>query len=227
VDVRNLGPQQQAGIDMKKPGGGYQFIDWEREHPIEDDLKMLKWSDEKLDGKGFVNWYTVQHPQLGEVELGGWNDEYCFRNPPPHLLEKEIAPHADFIIWHALISPRLEFGDVKVESLGDGATHIIAVILNTGWLPTSVSGRAEEKKLIRQLEVEIAVPDGAVLVSGKLRVEAGQLAGRALKLKAYWPNDPTDDRVRLDWVVRAPAGSTVTLKATHQRAGKVSRTVTL
>jgi murein tripeptide amidase MpaA len=224
------GPQQQAGIDMKKPGGGsggYQFIDWYRDHPVEDDLKLLKWSDEALSGQGYVAWYPFKHPQLGDIELGGWNDEYCWRNPPPHLLEKEIAPHANFIIWHALISPRLEFLNVEATPLGNGATLIRAVIQNTGWLPTSVSGRAQDKKLVRPLEVEIELPSGAELVSGKLRTEAGQLGGRALKLTPYESNDPTDERVKVEWVVRAPAGSTVTLKATHQRAGTLTRQVRL
>ncbi|MCX7689158.1 MAG: M14 family zinc carboxypeptidase, partial [Fimbriimonadales bacterium] len=37
-------PQRQAGITE------YKFIDWYREHPVEDDLKLLKWSDEALGG---------------------------------------------------------------------------------------------------------------------------------------------------------------------------------
>ncbi len=221
------GPMQQAGIDMKKPGGGYQFIDWAREHPVEDDLKLLKWSDEKLDGKGFVAWYPVQHPQLGEVELGGWNDEYCFRNPPPHLLEKEIAPHADFIIWHALISPRIEFSAVTITAVSDGTYHIRAVVQNTGWLPTSVSGHAQDKALVRPIEVEIALPVSAALISGKPRTLAGQLTGRALKAHAYDNNDATTDRVSVEWVVRATSGSTVTVKATSQRAGTITREVVL
>ncbi|HEY3341724.1 MAG TPA: M14 family zinc carboxypeptidase [Anaerolineae bacterium] len=222
------GPQQNAGIGMKKPSGeGYQFIEWMRNHPLEDDLKLLKWSDEVLDGKGFVNWAPFQHPQLGEVELGGWNDEYCWRNPPPHLLEKEIAPHADLIIWSVLISPRLEFSTVKVEALGDGTYHIIAVAQNTGWLPTAVTGHAQEKKLVRPVEVELCLPEGGALVSGQLRVEAGQLAGRALKNRPYETVDPTTDRVRVEWVVRAPPGSALTLKAAHQRAGCVKHVVYL
>ncbi len=222
-------PQQQAGIDLtKRPDGkGSQYIEWYRDHPIEDDLKLLKWNDEQLEGRGFINWYTAQHPQLGEVELGGWDDDYCWRNPPPPRLEKEIAPHADFIVFHALISPRLEFKEITVMPVGEGAFHIRALVQNTGWLPTHVTDRAKEKKLIRPLEVEIALPEGAALVSGERKVEAGQLAGRALKNTTYWNSDPTDDRAKVEWVVRAPQGSAVTITAVHQRAGKISRTVAL
>lgn len=222
-------PQREAGIDLsKKPGGtGSQFIDWYREHPLEDDLKMMKWNDEVLNGKGFVNWYKFNHPQLGAVELGGWHAEYCWRNPPPHLLEKEIAKHADFIIFHALISPLLEFKDVTVTPLGEGAYHLRAVIQNTGWLSTSVTARAREKTLIRPLEAELTLPEGATLVSGQRKTELGQLEGRALKTTIYWESDPTTDRVKAEWVIRAPAGTAVTLTVTHQRAGKITKTLTL
>jgi len=244
-------PQTQAGIEMKKDNK-WQFIEWFRDHPVDDDLKMFKWNDEVLEGKGFINWYKAQHPQLGEVELGGWHDDYCWRNPPLHLLEKEIAPHADFIIWHALISPLLEFRevtvtpmnggrDVPVERLGSAEGdarpegddpsgrlyHIRALVQNTGWLGTTITKRAEEKKLIRPLEVELTLPDGATLVSGERRTEAGHLSGRALKNTVYWGSDPTTDRAKVEWVVRASPGSTLTLTASHQRAGKVSRAIIL
>ena len=73
-----------------------------KDHPAEDDLKLLRWNDEQLDGKGYVDWYPFEHPQLGEVELGGWDVMYCWGNVPPQFLEREIAPHSDFALWHLL-----------------------------------------------------------------------------------------------------------------------------
>jgi len=224
-------PEKEAGIDLTKgPNGkgGSRYIEWTRQHPVEEDRQLLKWSDEVLGGRGFVNWYAFQHPQLGPVELGGWDMDLMWRNPPPQLLEKEIARHADFIIWHALISPLLEFRDVTVTPLGEGAYHLRAIVQNTGWLPTAVTTRAAEKKLVRPLEVTLSLPAGVTLVSGERRVEAGQLTGRALKLYAdFWAPDPTTDRAKVEWVVRAPAGSAVTITAKHPRAGTLTRTVTL
>ena len=60
-------PNKEAGIT------DYQWIEWYREHPVEDDLKLLKWSDEQCGGRAHVDWYPFQHPQLGAVELGGWD----------------------------------------------------------------------------------------------------------------------------------------------------------
>jgi len=217
-------PQRQAGI------AEYKFIDWYREHLLEDDLKMLRWSDEALGGKGYVDWYPFEHPQLGPVELGGWDMLYAFRNPPPQFLEKEIAPFADWLLWHLLISPRLELHEASGKPLGNDTYHLRLVVRNSGWLPTYVTKKALEKKLVRGLVCEIELPEGATLETGKPREELGQLEGRAYKPSApsSWEGfDPTEDRAKVEWVVRAPAGGKVKLTARHERAGVIVAEVEL
>ena len=217
-------PQRQAGIE------DYKYIEWGREHPLEDDLKMLTWSDEVLGGKGYVDWYPFEHPQLGLVELGGWDWLYAFKNPPPEFLEKEIAPFADWLVWHLLISPRLELYDVSAKPLGDDAYHVRLVVHNTGWLPTYVTKRALQKKVMRGVVCEIELPEGATLETGKPREELGQLEGRAYKSSVpgvYNATDATDDRAKVEWVVHAPKGGAVKLTARHERAGVVVADVEL
>jgi hypothetical protein len=82
---------------------------------------------------------------------------------------------------------------------------------------------------VRPLEVELTLPEGGRLVSGEQRTEAGQLTGRVEKRSAlWWGNDEsTSDRVKLEWVVEAPAGSELGIEARHQRAGVVRRVVSL
>jgi len=210
-------PQQQAGItDLK-------FIDWYREHPVEDDLKLLRWSDEVLGGRGYVDWYPFEHPQLGRVELGGWDMLYAWRNPPPEFLEKEVALFPDWLVWHLLIAPKLAVYEATVEPLGDALYKVRLVVQNTGWLPTYITKKALEKKLVRGVIAEIELPDGATLQLGKPREELGQLEGRAYKPSAasVWNTDTTDDRAKVEWVVHAPQGGTVRLTARHDRAGVV------
>jgi murein tripeptide amidase MpaA len=210
-------PQRQAGIT------DYKFIDWFREHPVEDDLKLLKWSDEALGGRGYVDWYEFEHPQLGRVELGGWDMLYAWRNPPPEFLEKEVALFPDWLVWHLLISPKLEIYEATVEPLGDALYKVRLVVQNTGWLPTYITKKALEKKLVRGVVAEIELPEGATLRTGKPREELGQLEGRAYKPSAvtFWSADPTDDRAKVEWVVHAPQGGTVRLIVRHERAGVV------
>jgi murein tripeptide amidase MpaA len=210
-------PQRQAGIS------DYKFIDWYREHPVEDDLKLLRWSDEVLGGKGYVDWYTFDHPQLGKVELGGWDVMYAWRNPPPPFLEKEVALFPDWLVWHLLISPKLELYEAKATPLGEGLYQVRLVVQNSGWLPTYITKKALEKKVVRGVVAEIELPEGATLRTGKPREELGQLEGRAYKpsTPTTWHADPTDDRAKVEWVVHAPTGGTIKITARHERAGVV------
>lgn len=216
-------PQRHAGIEAKRP------MEWYREHPVEDDLKLLRWNDEKLDGKGFVDWQPFDHPQLGPVELGGWDAIYSIRNPPPQYLEAEVKPHADWLVWHLLISPRLEVLSLDVRHLGGEAHAIRLVVHNTGWLPSYVTKKALERKLVRGVVAEITLPEGAELVSGLLREEGPELEGRAYQSAGVfgWVANTTADRAKFEWVVRVPGGGEVHLTARHERAGVVRRTVDL
>ncbi len=216
-------PQREAGLK------GYHFIEWLRTHPVEDDLALLKWSDEELGGRGYVDWYPYDHPQLGKVELGGWDLMYCWSNPPPEFLEREIAPHSDFAIFHALVSPKLELHSLQVEAVGKDVYAVRLVVINTGWLPTNVTEKALERNVVQPVEVKLSLPDGARLVAGEERTELGQLGGRAHRRSLLWwgADDSTTDRAKAEWVIEAPHGGTVEVEARHQRAGTVRREVEL
>jgi murein tripeptide amidase MpaA len=215
-------PMKQAGIE------NFKFIDWYREHPLSDDLQMLKWNDEVLKGKGYVDWYPYNHPQLGNVELGGWDIMNMWTNPPLEFLEKEISPFPDWIVWHVLISPRLVILDTRVTSLGRDSYRVRLVIQNEGWLPTYVTKKAIERRVTRGVIAEIALPDGASLASGKPREELGELEGRAYKpVMADEAEESTNERVKVEWVVKAKKGTKINLTARHDRAGTVRAEVVL
>lgn len=216
-------PMRQAGIEVARP------IEWFRDHPVEDDLKLIRWSDEQLGGRGFVEWYAFEHPQLGPIELGGWDTQLAFRNPPLEFLEAEVTPHADWLIWNALVSPLLELRRVEVRSLGEDAWRLRVVVQNAGWLPTYVTKKALERKVCRGVVAELELPEGVTLSTGQLRVEGPQLEGRAYKASAPsgWAADPTLDRTRFEWVVSGPAGARVNLRVRHDRAGCIRREVVL
>jgi hypothetical protein len=217
-------PVKEAGIE------NYHFIDWYREHPPEDDLKLLRWSERELGGEGHVDWYPFDHPQLGRVELGGWNKIAVFRNPPPKYREREVRRFPAWLTWQALTLPKLEVMRTDVVRLGDETWKVRLAVHNTGYLPTNVTQRAIDRKASRGIVYEIALPQGASLVSGKPRVEAGQLQGRAGKasLQAFLPsNDITGDRGQCEWTVRAPSGTRLTVVARHDRAGRAAAEVTL
>ena len=217
-------PMREAGLEK------YLYIEWYRDHPIADDLRLFRWSEEKLGGAAHVDWKRFDHPELGSVEIGGWNRFHCFVNPPLHLLERELARFPKWLLWQALLSPRLERVAADVLALGEGAWRVRLVVQNSGWLPSYVSKRALERKVVRALTAEIGLPEGVELVSGKRRQEIGQLEGKAYKHTglSFWPDyHVTDDRASVEWVVRGKPGQRIDLVAWHERAGTVRTAVVL
>jgi murein tripeptide amidase MpaA len=217
-------PNKEAGIT------DYKWIDWYREHPAEDDLKLLKWSDEQCGGLAHVDWYPFRHPQLGMVELGGWDKLNYWRNPPPHLREREAARFPAWLMQIALSLPKLEVLRAEVRALGSDTWRVRFAVANSGWLPAYVSKRALERKTARGTVFQIHLPPGVVLATGRERVEGAHLEGHAPKgsLQAFLPNrDITGDRAVVEWVVRGPRGTAIALTATADRAGTVRTEVTL
>jgi murein tripeptide amidase MpaA len=222
-------PNREAGIT------GYKWIDWYREHSPDDDLKLLKWSDEHCGGQAHVDWRPFQHPQLGAVEIGGWDKMNFWRNPPPHLREREVARFPAWMTQIALSLPKLELLRTEVRALGPDTWRVRFAVANSGWLPAYVSQRALQRKTVRGVMFEIHLPPDSderhiALVSGRQRFEGPQLEGHAPKtsLQAFLPNrEVTADRAVAEWVVRAPRGTQLGLSARADRAGAVRTEVTL
>jgi murein tripeptide amidase MpaA len=220
-------PNREAGIT------DYKWIDWYREHPVEDDLKLLKWSDEHCGGLAHVDWKPFHHPQLGAVEIGGWDKMNYWRNPPPHLREREAARFPKWMTQVALSLPKLEVLRTEVRALGPDTWRVRFAVCNSGWLPAYVMKRALERKVVRGVVFEIHLPAGdptVSLVSGQERLEGPQLEGHAPhhSLQAFLPHrEITGDRAVGEWVVRAPKGTRLALSARADRAGAVSAEVSL
>jgi hypothetical protein len=131
-------------------------------------------------------------------------------------------------VWHALISPILATREVSVTSLSADTFRVRLVVQNEGWLPTYVTKKALERKATRGVIAEIQLPKGAKLISGREREELGELEGRAYKdVMVSETSEGTEDRVKVEWVVKAKRGSKIKLIAKHERGGTVKVDVVL
>ena len=201
-------PLPKAGIT------DYHFVNWFGEHPIADDIALLRWNDEQLGGRGFVDWYPFEHPQLGPVELGGWDWFNVWGNAPPELMEAEIAPHSDFADLHrarhpeAADPPRRRPHGRRFDLAGTGRGRERRLAPDQ----RHREGEARRSWSSRCTPV-IALPDGARLVSGTERVDLGQLVGRSRARTMLddfgGGSDPTRDRAKAEWYVDAAAGTDV------------------
>jgi murein tripeptide amidase MpaA len=213
----------EAGIKERK------LIEWHREHPHEQDLQILKWIDKNGGLQAYVDWYVFEHPQLGKVELGGWNMMYTWRNPPLSHVAAEAARVTPFPLALGDLLPRLTLHHLEVKPLSGGEYHLNLVVENAGYLPTCTSVQGKNRKAVRPVRAELELPDGVTLVDGRRRVEVGHLEGRSNKLdvSAFWTDGNTDNRGRVEWTLRGHPGAVVTVHLLSERAGSLHRQVTL
>ncbi len=212
----------EAGIENRS------FIEWFRDHPEEDDLKIFQWVLKNAHSGDIHEWKPFHHPQLGEVEIGGINSLFTWRNPPASFLEAEVSRHTPWILEIADMLPHLQLHSEDIRRLSENTWSINLVVENTGYLPSYTSRQTRNRKAIRPVRAQIKLPDGAIILTGKESMEFGWLEGRSNKpITPAFALSETDNRGRVNWIVQAPPGSQVDIIVSSDRAGSLTRSIVL
>ena len=218
--------RDQAGLDRKSVKEMIEMDDKDRE---EEGLKLLKWNDEVLAGKGFMGWQPADHPELGAVEIGGWYPKFVLQNPPTKLLQEECHKNMLFTLVHALALPGLEISDTTVKEIATlpnemNVVKLTATVENNGYLPTNVSAQAIKQKVAKPVKVRLDLPEGAEMVMGKAEQDIGHLEGRARSSYGYYyASSSSGSKQRVEWVARVPATTkTLRITAHTERAGSTT-----
>lgn len=182
-------------------------------------VRLLQWIDVHVPG-GYIDWQPYDHPQLGQVEIGGWVSIWTFRNPPGALIEPECEKNFRFTLRHSACAPSLAIALVTAEPLGADLYRIRAVVENRGYLPTNVSSQALKQKVAKPVVVSINVDD-AELVMGTPSQSLGHLAGRSERRSEWspWGHAWGSPRRMAEWLVRGAEGATVSIEARSEKAG--------
>jgi len=180
-----------------------------------DSYEKLRWNDEVLDRKGFIEWTPFNHPQLGWVEIGGWREKFVRQNPPPGPLLKEICDqHYRWTIYIARLLPRLEIVRLESNKLSEKLFKITGVVRNVGYLPTNVTHQALIAHAVEPVLAKLKLPKGAKILMGKEETNLGQIAGNFV------------DRI-VEWLILSPSSGEVCLDVISTRAGTPVRKIRL
>ncbi|MCC5787443.1 MAG: hypothetical protein JJU33_12175 [Phycisphaerales bacterium] len=167
-----------------------------------EDAKWLAYSDEQRDGEGFVEWRSFDHPDLGEVEIGGFVPGFRF-NPPDEELGRLAEEQASFAIALLEMFPRLEVSEPVVESLGGGVYRITLRLSNPGKLAT----RAAISNKVRRIAPIILRPD----VEPE-RIVSGE---RLHRVSPIGPGGHAD----VSWIINASGEDSVTIEVHGREMG--------
>lgn len=179
--------------------------------------------------KEYRKWKTIQHPTFGKVEIGGFNYKFTHQNPPTKFLKEIMEQMTSFMIRFAKSRPLLVIDEVKKKHFDNDLYEISVVVGNTGYLPTYVTECAKNLQIEKPVRVSIT---GATLEQGKEVTEIGDLSGYSRSdvgtMYGNYSNYANAiARKKVTWLVRAKKGTTVTITASHEKAGTVTQKVKL
>jgi hypothetical protein len=184
-----------------------------------------RFNEEEIGGEGFTNWAPYDHPQLGNVEIGGWNRRFTTQNPPGKFLKGEVELYVPWMLWLAQVSPRVVILDAKLHPTDSKDVYRVSLeIENEGYLPTNITERALENETAVPVRAMIELQN-AELLGGKERTDLGHLKGSRDTTRSVGRHE---SRRTVEYVVRKTGGdSKVTLVVVSERGGTARRTLYL
>ncbi len=148
---------------------------------IYDDYDALMWDEEENGGKGFKPWTPFIHPELGEVELGGFHPKFFSQNGPPWQLENWAKKQAEFNLAMSKLLPELEITGLEVKKSAEGEFDITLQWKNVGGLPVAL----EQAKLVKIVQEDrVMLEFGKELTKGdehaKVKITSPDLTNKTI-----------------------------------------------
>lgn len=185
----------------------------------EDNAKVLQYLSNYMDN-AYVDWKEFDHPQLGKVEIGGWNRIWVFRNAPEQILEDIAKKHCDYSIKLSATLPRIEIQEAHCEKLGTDIYRLSAMIGNAGYLPTYLTDQALFARVDDPVSVSLTAEGEFELIEGKEVANIGHLEGRSKRnsLWSQWIKEWKPSAKKVSWVIRYK-GEKLTISAGNKKSG--------
>jgi hypothetical protein len=162
---------KQLGIERKKP-----FVDHYSKFTRKDMRALAAFDRDHNAGRIFGTWRKVQHPQLGEVEVNGFDPRVGIWNPPYERLPETCATQSAAFLRVASLLPRISLTEVGREQ-ADGHTRVHLRVANHGYLGTVGIPSAKGLPHVEPLRLTVRAEGATVLAPATPVVEIGQLEG--------------------------------------------------
>jgi hypothetical protein len=123
--------------------------------------ELLQFNDYLTQGELYKNWEKFDHPQFGEVEIGGWV-KMSSRLPHPFMLPDLVHRNASVVLHSASQTPEVVMEVTSVDKLENNLHRVRVRLQNKNGLPT-MTANAFQNKLHRP---DLLTVSGAKVVAG-------------------------------------------------------------
>jgi hypothetical protein len=201
---------------------GGRFVDYNKDGQF-DELEAMRWYDENRQGKGdFQNWTPYKHPQLGDVEIGGWNPKFYAQNPPADMIETWAKNEAMFNLYLAQQLAQVKLASATAAPAkgvppAEGIFDVQVTVTNEGLMPTALD-IAKRVKIVRPDTMSITLATGQQLAKAAAGKPAQKTAIEIGWLKA-------GETKTVTWQVKGTGKATVDISST--RGGIDKKDVTI
>jgi hypothetical protein len=158
-----------------------RFVDYYTSLRREDIVKLATWDRDVNKSRIFVGWTKVNHPQLGEVEVGGIDRRVGLYNPPFELLGEVCDKQATLMLRVATLLPQLVVS--HRSSASRGGTRVTLTVENRGYLGTYGVRGAQRRTFNEGLYAEVRA-QGCEVEDARASYELGHLEGWGKGLQA-------------------------------------------
>jgi hypothetical protein len=162
---------KQLGIERKKP-----FVDHYAKFTRKDMRALSEFDRLHNAGRVFGTWQKAQHPQLGEVEVNGFDPRVGIWNPPYERLAETCATQSAAFLRVAALVPRISLTVLRQEK-SEGHTRIDLRIANHGYLGSCGLPSAKTLPHVEPLRLKARGEGVTLLAPAEAVVEVGHLEG--------------------------------------------------
>ncbi len=193
---------------------------------VEEEGKILAFLEPRMKNP-YLAWEAYQHPQLGQVEIGGWNRILVERNAPESMLEEIAEKHREFSIKFAATLPKLSIKDLVYEHLQENIVRITAKVGNRGYLPTYLTDQARLMKADKAIVVTLDADVDFEVINGEPEVKIEHLEGRSKRNETWsqWIKKWEPSERIVTWIVRIKGEGKFTVTASQEKCGVSQREI--
>jgi len=186
--------------------------------------ERLKFNDNVVQGDLYRPWKAFNHPQYGDVEIGGWV-KMSSRLPHPFMLNDLAFRNASAVMFAASQTPDVTMDVFSMQAMGDALYKVRVRLANANAMP-SMAFNAVQKKVFPRDTLKVSGPAIKVVAGGPL---IDQYQDR-VEYKPYRPEVqmlqvPGSGKVEFQFLISGKG--TVTFDYASRKAGRLAKTVEL